>query len=93
MRMFHEHLSPLSDSITSAFSPQNASDRCGGDRRPLHGGDHGSERGGVSPPEEHQEEESPPSLPGDRGEKENVWKNTPGDEVSSLVAVAPESFR
>lgn len=75
MKMFLEGRNPPSNSITSTFSPQNASDRCGGDRRPLHGGDHGSECGRVPPAEEHQEEESPPPLPGDRGEKESRRRN------------------
>ena len=47
---------------------QDASDRSGGDRRPLHGGHYGAERGCVHAPQEHQEEESAATLPGDRGD-------------------------
>lgn len=51
------------------LSLQNPSDRCRGDRCPLHGCNLGSKCSRVSAPQEHQEEESASPLPGDRGEQ------------------------
>lgn len=71
LKMFHVFSMSASSSalIIYLLCLQNPSDCCRGDRWPLYGGDHGSECSSVCAPEEHQEEESPPSLPGDRGEQ------------------------